>query len=52
MKLVKEYKDLTTVVTEYVDNQGNEFIYEDGDLVYTNIFGVETNYSNSTNEPY
>ena len=52
MKLIKTYKEFTTVITIYNDSQGNEFHYEDGDLVYTNIFNVETNYSTSESTQY
>ena len=38
MKLIKKYKEFTTVIEIYTDNQGNEFQYEDGELKYTNIY--------------
>ena len=44
MKLTKKYKEFTTIIEVYTDNQGNEFHYEDGDLVYTNINCEEINY--------
>ena len=47
MKLVKQYTELTTEITIYQDAHGNEFMYEDGELHYTNIFGIETNYDSS-----
>jgi|TARA_R100001530_G_scaffold61116_2_gene44136 hypothetical protein len=30
--LIKEVKELDTIYTEFKDNSGNEFIYEDGEL--------------------
>ena len=44
MKLIKEYKEFTTIITIYNDSQGNEYMYEDGELVYTNIFNEERTY--------
>ena len=34
MKLTKKYKEFTTIIEVYTDSQGNEFHYEDGELVY------------------
>jgi len=44
MKLIKKYKEFTTVIEIYEDLQGNEFHYEDGELKYTNIYNEELNY--------
>ena len=44
MKLIRKYKDFTTVIEVYKDNQGNEFHYEDGELKYTNIHCEELTY--------
>tara|TARA_R110002020_G_C16105795_1_gene759085 strand:+ start:160 stop:339 length:180 start_codon:yes stop_codon:yes gene_type:complete len=44
MKLIRKYKDFTTIIEEYRDEQGNEFHYEDGELVYTNINHEELTY--------
>ena len=44
MKLIKKYKEFTTVIEIYEDSQGNEFHYEDGELKYTNIYNEELNY--------
>ena len=50
MTLIKTYKEFTTVITIYNDSQMNEYMYEDGELVYTNIFNVETNYDSYGNK--
>jgi hypothetical protein len=50
MKLINTELLLTTVYTTYQDEQGNLFVYGDGDLTRTNIFGVETHYG--TSSPY
>ena len=44
MKLIRKYKDFTTIIEEYRDEQGNEFHYEDGELVYTCINCEELTY--------
>ena len=44
MKLIKKYKEFTTIIEIYKDNQGNEFHYEDGELKYTNIHCEELTY--------
>ena len=44
MKLIRKYKDFTTIIEEYRDEQGNEFHYEDGNLVYTCINCEELTY--------
>ena len=44
MKLIRKYKDFTTIIEEYRDEQGNEFHYEDGELKYTNIYYEELTY--------
>ena len=44
MKLIRKYKDFTTIIEEYRDEQGNEFHYEDGELKYTNINFEEIHY--------
>ena len=44
MKKIKEYKEFTTIITIYKDEQGNEFHYEDGELKYTNIYHEELTY--------
>ena len=44
MKLITKYKDFTTVIEVYKDDQGNEFHYEDGELKYTNIYYEELTY--------
>ena len=44
MKLTRTYKEFTTTITIYQDNQMNEYHYEDGELVYTNIFNEERTY--------
>ena len=44
MKKIKEYKEFTTIITIYKDEQGNEFHYEDGELVYTCINCEELTY--------
>tara|TARA_Y100001951_G_scaffold6482_1_gene4029 strand:- start:241 stop:399 length:159 start_codon:yes stop_codon:yes gene_type:complete len=49
MILIKKYKEFDTVITIYNDTQGNEFMYEDGDLVFTNIFGIKSNYDSMSN---
>jgi len=51
MKLTRTYKEFTTTITIYQDNQMNEYLFEDGELVYTNIFNIETTYfSDGTSE--
>jgi len=44
MKLTRTYKEFTTTITIYQDNQMNEYLFEDGELVYTNIFNEERTY--------
>tara|TARA_R100001082_G_scaffold55183_1_gene30344 strand:+ start:208 stop:387 length:180 start_codon:yes stop_codon:yes gene_type:complete len=44
MKLRKKYKEFTTIIEIFEDKQGNEFHYEDGELVYTCINNEEINY--------
>ena len=50
MKLIKKYKEFTTMIEVYTDNQGNEFHYEDGELKYTNIYFEEFTYDDNGNK--
>ena len=50
MKLIKKYKEFTTIIEIYKDIQGNEFHYEDGELKYTNIYFEEFTYDNVGNK--